>query len=77
LIRTGDFKEEVLLNTARFTKVIEDFARRYPNQWLWIHKRWNTRPEGETNLYSEDGKQTSIEMETKPSIHERGEAAHL
>ena len=77
LIRTGDFKEEVLLNTARFTKVIEDFARRYPDQWLWIHKRWNTRPEGETNLYSEVGKQTSIGMETKPSIHERGEAAHL
>lgn len=77
LIRTGDFKEEVLLNTARFTKVIEDFARRYPDQWLWIHKRWNTRPEGETNLYSEDCKQTSIGMETKPSIHERGKAAHL
>jgi len=51
LIRTGDFKEEVLLNTARFTKVIEEYARRYPDQWLWIHKRWHTRPEGEPGLY--------------------------
>jgi len=51
LTRTGDFKEEVLINTARFTKVIEDFARRYPHQWLWIHRRWRTRPEGEPDLY--------------------------
>ncbi|MEK6323079.1 MAG: lysophospholipid acyltransferase family protein [Acidobacteriota bacterium] len=54
LIRTGDFKEEVVLNTARFTKVIEDYARRYPDQWLWIHKRWHTRPEGEPDLYSRE-----------------------
>jgi len=52
LIRTGDFKEEVLLNTARFMKAIEDFVRRYPDQWLWVHKRWGTRPEGEASLYS-------------------------
>ena len=51
LIRTGDFKEEVLLNTSRFTKVIEEYARRYPDQWLWIHKRWQTRPAGEPDLY--------------------------
>lgn len=51
LIRTGDFKEEVSLNTARFTKVIEECARRYPDQWLWVHKRWHTRPEGEPDLY--------------------------
>lgn len=51
LIRTGDFKEEVAVNTARFTKVIEDYARRYPEQWLWVHKRWHTRPDGDPNLY--------------------------
>lgn len=54
LIRTGDFKEEVSLNTARFTKVIEDYARRYPDQWLWVHKRWHTRPEGEAGLYGSE-----------------------
>ena len=51
LTRTGDFKEEVFLNTARFTRVIEEYARRHPDQWLWVHRRWRTRPEGEADLY--------------------------
>ena len=52
LVKTGDFKDDVRLNTARFTRVIEDYSRRYPDQWLWIHKRWKTRPEGEPDLYT-------------------------
>jgi KDO2-lipid IV(A) lauroyltransferase len=52
LERTGDFREEVRLNTERFTKVIEGYVRKYPEQWLWIHKRWSARPEGEPDLYS-------------------------
>ncbi|HKF59648.1 MAG TPA: lysophospholipid acyltransferase family protein [Blastocatellia bacterium] len=55
LINTGDFKDSVRLNTARFTKVIEDYCRRYPDQWLWIHKRWKTRPDGEPDLYAVSG----------------------
>jgi KDO2-lipid IV(A) lauroyltransferase len=50
-IRTGDFREEVRLNTAQYTKVIEEYARRYPEQWLWIHKRWKTRPDGQPDIY--------------------------
>jgi len=55
LIRTGDFKDDVRVNTAGFTKVIEDYSRRYPDQWLWIHKRWKSRPEGEPDLYAASG----------------------
>jgi len=55
LIRTGDFKDDVRLNTARFTKVIEDYSRRYVDQWLWIHKRWKTRPDGEPDIYAASG----------------------
>jgi len=51
LVRTGDFKEEVRVNTARFTQVIESWARRYPDQWMWVHRRWRTRPAGEPDLY--------------------------
>jgi len=69
LIRTGDFKEEVMLNTARFTKVIESYARRYPDQWLWVHKRWHTRPEGEADLYKAEprksGRGPSVDFEVQ------------
>ena len=69
LTRTGDFKEEVRINTARFTKVIEGYACRYPDQWLWIHKRWQTRPEGEPDLYglAKDvhAKSASMKMEVR------------
>jgi len=51
LIRTGDSEKDVVANTANFTKVIEDYVRRYPDQWLWVHRRWKTRPEGEAPLY--------------------------
>ena len=38
-------------NTQRFTKVIEETIRKYPDQWVWVHKRWKTRPKGEPALY--------------------------
>jgi KDO2-lipid IV(A) lauroyltransferase len=61
LIRTGDFKQEVALNTQRFTDVVEKYARSYPDQWLWIHKRWNTRPTGEPGFYDADSRRTTSE----------------
>jgi KDO2-lipid IV(A) lauroyltransferase len=51
LIRTGDTEKDIVANTQLFTKVIEDFIRKYPDQWLWVHRRWKTRPEGEPPLY--------------------------
>ena len=51
LVRTGDEAADVLENTARFTRIIEEFVRRHPDQWLWVHKRWKTRPPGEKPLY--------------------------
>jgi KDO2-lipid IV(A) lauroyltransferase len=51
LIRTGDSERDVVENTQKFTKVIEDIIRKYPDQWVWIHGRWNTRPKGEPPLY--------------------------
>jgi Kdo2-lipid IVA lauroyltransferase/acyltransferase len=44
LIRTGDRTFDVEENTALFTRVIETYVKRYPDQWLWIHRRWKTLP---------------------------------
>ncbi len=51
LIRTGDLEADIVANTQQFTKVIEDYVRQYPDQWLWVHRRWKTRPEGQPPLY--------------------------
>jgi Kdo2-lipid IVA lauroyltransferase/acyltransferase len=51
LIRTGDLEADIIANTQLFTKVIEDYVRQYPDQWLWVHRRWKTRPEGQPPLY--------------------------
>jgi KDO2-lipid IV(A) lauroyltransferase len=51
LVRTGDQQRDLIENTERLNKVIESFIRRHPDQWLWVHKRWQTRPPGEPNLY--------------------------
>ena len=36
--------ETVQAFTATCTKIIEDEIRRHPDQWLWWHKRWKSRP---------------------------------
>jgi len=51
LVRTGDAEQDTVANTALFTKAIEGYVRRYPEQWLWVHRRWKTRPEGEKAIY--------------------------
>jgi KDO2-lipid IV(A) lauroyltransferase len=51
LIQGGDEEADTVANTARFTKIIEDYVRGYPTQWLWVHRRWKTRPPGEPPLY--------------------------
>ncbi len=51
LIRTGDDDADIIANTRLFTEIIEDYVRRYPDQWLWVHRRWKTRPEGQPSLY--------------------------
>jgi KDO2-lipid IV(A) lauroyltransferase len=51
LVRTGDDATDIRENTQRFTRVVENYIRRYPEQWLWLHRRWKTRPPGEPPIY--------------------------
>jgi KDO2-lipid IV(A) lauroyltransferase len=48
---TGDEQEDVRRFTQLFTNVVEKYVRLYPEQWLWIHRRWKTRPPGEPGIY--------------------------
>lgn len=45
LERSAVSEEELVINTQKFTKIIEGYIRRYPEQWIWMHERWKTRPE--------------------------------
>jgi Kdo2-lipid IVA lauroyltransferase/acyltransferase len=49
--RTGQTKVDVLAATQQCNDVLESWIRRYRDQWLWIHRRWKTRPTGEAGLY--------------------------
>jgi KDO2-lipid IV(A) lauroyltransferase len=42
LIRNGSMEQNIQDNTAYFTKVIEENINRYPDQWVWMHNRWET-----------------------------------
>jgi KDO2-lipid IV(A) lauroyltransferase len=48
---TGDRHRDIYVITAEMTAAMEKFIRAYPEQWLWIHRRWKVRPPGEKELY--------------------------
>lgn len=43
---------DALADTQAVHSALERAIREAPEQWLWIHRRWKTRPEGEAPLYS-------------------------
>lgn len=44
LIKTGELENDIIANTALFTRLIEKYIRQDPSQWTWNHHRWKTRP---------------------------------
>ncbi len=47
ILMTGDVAED----TQRIHSQLESVIQQYPDQWLWIHRRWKTRPPGEPSIY--------------------------
>lgn len=41
---TDDYETDLRVNTQRFTKIVEEIVREYPEQWFWFHQRWKTKP---------------------------------
>jgi len=51
-VRTASYaKKNIIDTTALYTAEIEKFIRAYPGQWIWIHRRWKTRPSGQPSPY--------------------------
>ena len=49
--KSDDHEADILAATQQCNDVLESWIRRYPDQWLWIHRRWKTRPAGEPAIY--------------------------
>ncbi len=43
VLRTGNLQHDILATTQAFTRVVESYVRRYPEQWFWLHRRWKRR----------------------------------
>jgi len=42
--RSGNLEKDILSLTQRYTALIESRIREYPQEWLWMHRRWKTKP---------------------------------
>jgi Kdo2-lipid IVA lauroyltransferase/acyltransferase len=64
--RTGDAEADLVENTARFTKAIENMVRRYPEQFLWTHRRYRTRPRGMAPVYEDQKRSGAAGASQRP-----------
>ena len=46
-----EMKRDIGTDTQRVHAALERVIRAHPDQWLWVHRRWKTRPPGEPSLY--------------------------
>lgn len=43
LVDTGNKEADVVTNTQRWSNIVESYIRKYPEQWVWMHRRWKTQ----------------------------------
>ncbi|MBI3322053.1 MAG: mitochondrial fission ELM1 family protein [Candidatus Omnitrophica bacterium] len=51
----GELEDRVKAGVTAYLAVLEKYVRRYPDHWLWLHRRWKTCPERRVAILS-DGK---------------------
>ena len=54
LKRTDNFKEDVQNNVQYLINIMEDVIRKYPEQWMWFHDRWNSFREYKKDLKNKE-----------------------
>jgi len=67
LIRSDDFESDILENTQRFQNIIERIVRRYPDQWLWPHRRWKSPKPRHFRRYYHARRQDAVETADMPT----------
>jgi len=55
LISHDDRHSDIQVNLQQFTDILQHYITKYPQQWLWLHKRWKTSPSRRVSILS-DGK---------------------
>ena len=49
LVDTGNPQEDIVKNTQNWSSIVESYIRKYPEQWVWMHRRWKTKPDSLTS----------------------------
>jgi KDO2-lipid IV(A) lauroyltransferase len=47
--------DDLIADTARMNKELENYILDMPEQYYWVHKRFKTRPAGQASFYTKDG----------------------
>jgi len=54
LINTQNEEKDIKENLRKITKILEDYIRKFPDQWLWLHKRWKSTPKRTVLVLSDE-----------------------
>jgi len=60
LVHTSNEAHDLTKNTRKINQIFEDYIRKYPQHWFWLHRRWKDIP-GLENLYDTDNPSALVE----------------